>query len=470
MWLLVFAWVALLSASVFFASQTSGLDPAHLSALFSALPFPQKFAVGTIIVTALALIGAAIWQSRILERQDKDLRSLRNRLYGIRQSIVATHESQTDFDAAVQHLMDSDPEEAIASLQNNLAETEQKASVQQGRNEAADMQDRLDDIRRRQHALRDRIGVVAKKRQTIEPVFSEIKDRHRQLERSLDDIEIDGEKNHIADRLNELDHNVKRIRTRLKALQDSLATLNRFNEEAAKSKAELVPLQAPETGTEASIGQLKARHGELSNALDQLEANEQGKLSGRVEELSRNKQEIEQRVSQLDDCFNILTAVSRDFEELRERREHLESSLAAVETNSSGQSLVDRQNALSEFVTQARVRVRTLQDSSTTLNRFKEEIDRSRTALVPLTRPGIGIEALMVELHESRDQLVKMIDELEVNGDQKLSSRVEALSSSKLETERRIALIFESFAKLDTIRKDIGSIFVKITSTINRLG
>ena len=55
--------------------------------------------------------------------------------------------------------------------------------------------------------------------------------------------------------------------------------------------------------------------------------------------------------------FNILEAIRLDFEELRERQAHLERSLAEVETDPGGRSLIDRQNALNEFVIQSRLRL-----------------------------------------------------------------------------------------------------------------
>jgi hypothetical protein len=39
---------------------------------------------------------------------------------------------------------------------------------------------------------------------------------------------------------------------------------------------------------------------------------------------------------------------------------------------------------------------------------------------------------------------------------------VEALSRSKLETEQRLARVFEDFTILDSMRKDIGGIFTTI--------
>jgi len=463
MWFPIVAWIVLLSASAFFLHATLGLDLAQIS----ALPGPQRFAIGAIMFTTLSLIGSSGWQAYSLARQN---RLLRDRLKGLRQGTVVAHGSQNQFDATVQHLIDSDPEEAISSLQAQLADTEQRAALQLGRSESVDMRDRLDDIRRRQQALRETIGVVAEKRRVIEPVFGELKDRQRQLERSLSEIEVDDNKNSLADRLKELDHNVSLILARQGLLQESLATLNRFKEELSKSQAELVPLRAPEAGIGALIDELRLRGDQLIITLDELESSGDEKLSSRVAALSENKREIVQRVARLDDCFNILDTIRLDFEELGERRAHLERSLAEVETDSSGKSLIDRQNALSEFIVQSRLRLRRLQDSSATLNQFKEELAKSQAELLPLQAPVFGMQALIGEVNTNRDLLLKTLGEIEFNGDEKLGSRVEALSKNKLEIDERIAQVFENFTKLDSMRKDIGEIFTGIRSTLNRIG
>jgi chromosome segregation ATPase len=463
MWFPIFAWIVLLSASAFFLQATLGLDLAQIS----ALPGPQRIAIGAIVFTTLSLIGSSVWQTYSLARRNK---LLRDRLKGLRQGTVVALGSQNHFDAAVQHLVDSDPEEAISSLQKTLNETEQRAALQQGRSESVDMQDRLDEIRRRQQALREMIGEVAEKRRVIEPVFGELKDRQRRLERSLTELETDDNKNNLADRLNELDHNVSLIHARKNLLQESLATLNRFKEELGKCNAELVPLRAPEAGINALIAELRLSRDQLTVTLDELESSGDEKLSSRVEALSRNKLEIEQRVARVDDCFNILDAIRLDFEELGERRARLERSLNEIETDSSGKSLADRQNALNEFIIQSRLRLGKLQDSLATLNQFKEELAKSQAEIAPLQAPVFGIDALIGEVNTSRDLLIKTLGEIEFKGDEKLSSRVEVLSNNKLEIDERIARVFENFTKLDSMRKDIGEIFTSIRGTLNRIG
>jgi DNA repair exonuclease SbcCD ATPase subunit len=467
MWFPIIAWIVLLIASAFFAGATLDLDPTQISIHFSALPGPQRFALAAILFTALSLIGASVWQSYSLARQNK---LLRDRLRGLRKGALALQESQNQLGTTIQHLAEKDPEEAIASLHKALANNEQRAALLQSQTESVDMQDRLDEIRHRQQALRELVGVVAEKRRVIEPVFGELKDRQRQLERWLTDLEIDDNKNNLADRLKELDHDVSVIHARQSLLQESMATLNRFKEELGKSQAELVPLRAPEAGINALIAELRLRGDQLTATLDELDSSDDEKLSSRVEALSKNKLEIEQRVARLDDCFNILDMIRLDFEELKERQAHLERSLAEVETDPGGNSLVDRQNALNEFIIQSRLRLSKLQDSSATLNQFKEELAKSQAELVPLQAPVFGIEALIGEVNTSRDMLVKTLGEIEFKGNEKFSSRVEALSKNKLEIDERIAQVFENFQKLDSMRKDIGEIFTSIRSTLNRIG
>ena len=154
-----------------------------------------------------------------------------------------------------------------------------------------------------------------------------------------------------------------------------------------------------------------------------------------MEALSKNKIEIEQRVAHLDDCFNILDTIRLDFDELSERQAHLQRSLRKWKPIRTARALTDRQNALNEFIIQSRLRLRTLQDLSTTLSVFKDELAKSQADLVPLQAPVFGIEALIGEVHAIRDLVNRTLGEIEASGDSKLGSRVEALSDSKREID-----------------------------------
>ncbi|WP_187437012.1 hypothetical protein [Bradyrhizobium rifense] len=468
MWLFfLVAWAVLLAAIAFLAPQAFGYDITHLPVAFSGLPMPQRIAVGAILVVGLALIGASAWR---LSRQDRRLDKLRDRLKKTREDVVVAHALQNHLDTTVQHLIESDPREAVSALHDKLGETEQRALLQQGRNQSTDMHDQLAEIRRRQQGLREMVGKVADQRRAVEPVFTEIRDRQNQLERALLDLETDDRKNNLADRLKDIARDVSTLLGRVNAVQDTFATLNQYKEDLAKSHAELVPLRSSDAGINALIGELGLSHDRLAKSVDEIEAGGETPLSARVETLSNNKIEIEQRLARIDDSANILKTIRLDFEELGQRRAQLERSLADVETDPDGTTLVDRQNALNDFVLQSRQRLGALQETLATLNAFKTELSKSQADLVPLKAPVFGIEAMIADVSTTRDLLAKTVGEIEANGDVTLTSRVDALTKSKREVEDRLARIFENFNALDGLRKDIGGIFSTIRNSLNRIG
>src|SRR5271169_600023 len=249
-----FAWLVLLAATAVLAELTFQFDLAHIPDAFLALQPAQRAAVGLIALMVLALMAFTLRQSwRIARREKKSAKLPQGGLSGRQKAMAFVGGAQKDFDAAVQHLVKSDPEEAISSLQKQLAETEARAAQQRGRNEAVDMQERLDDIRRRQQALREQIGEVAERRRLIEPVFEELKDRQRQLGRSLDKIETDDNNNNVVDLLKEFDQKTRPIQARYQVLQDSFALLGRLKEAITKSQSDLVALQSPTNGVKALL-------------------------------------------------------------------------------------------------------------------------------------------------------------------------------------------------------------------------
>lgn len=469
MWLLILAWIALFLAAAIAAQQTLGFNLDEAPKLFAALPAPQQIVVGVAVALTLFVAVASVLQSARSARRNKDVKSLQTSLDDVRNALTEAGEEQANFDAAGEHLGKNEPEQAISSLLTRLTGAEQRTALQQSRNESVDLRERLDDIRRRQHALRRQIGEVSEKRRTLEPIFGELKQRQFQLEESLAEVETDDNKNSLSGRLKDVSGNAMQIQSRLKALEESWETLNRFKEELGKSRTQLVRLQAPEEGLAALLAELHGRRDQLTKALDELESHDEQKLGAHVEALSKSKIETQQRIGRLDDCFTILNAIRSEFAELDERRVHLERSLSEVETDPAGRSLADRQHALDEFAAQTRVRVRVLQDSSTALNGFGEAMDKSKAALVPLLSPVDGIEALIGDLHGRRDRLLKTLEEIELHGDEKLGARVESLYRSKLETEQRVAQIVEQFAKLDSIRKEINGLFAKLGGTVDGL-
>jgi chromosome segregation ATPase len=468
-WLLLLAWIVLLSALAVFAQQAFGFNLDQAAKHVLALPLPERAMAIAAALLGVALVGTSVWQSGRLAKRSKAVRSLQLDLDRMLSSTAQVEEAQRSFDAAAGSLDHSEPVQAIASLHKRLSDAEERAAFHQSRNESVDLHQRLEDLRQRQLALRKQLGQVTDKRREIEPVFGELKQRQLQLEEALAEIETDDNRNSLAGRLKDVSNKVGLVQTRVKTLEDSWEALGRFKQEFDQSKTHLVRLQDPETGLAAMVTDLLARRDQLADALAVLETHNNDKLVTRVDALAKSKVETEQSIVRLDDCFAILNTIRREFGELEERRAHLEKALADVETDGAGRSLAERQNELNEFAAQTRVRVRALQDSATALNGFRQDVDKSQAALVPLQAPADGIEALIADLQGRRDRLISTLNEIELQGEQKLGARVEALYRSKIETEQRIAQVVEQFARLDTIRNEIGGLFAKLNGTLDRL-
>ncbi len=74
MWFSIVAWIVLVGASAFFAGAALNLSRAEIAVHLAALPGPQRFALGAILFTTLALIGSSVWQAFSLAHQNKRLR------------------------------------------------------------------------------------------------------------------------------------------------------------------------------------------------------------------------------------------------------------------------------------------------------------------------------------------------------------------------------------------------------------
>jgi len=468
MWGLL-AWLVLLAATIVLASVAFHFDVAQIPAALQALSPTQQVAAILIALVALALMASTLSQSWRLARQARDVRAARGDIAGAKGSLALAATSQKDFDAAVQHLGASDPEDALSAIQKQLADSEARLALQRGRNDAVDMKERLDDVRRRQQALREQIGEVAEKRRSIEPVFEELKDRQRQLARSLDKIETDDNNNNFIDLLREFDQKTGPIQARHQALQDAFALLSRLKQTVATSQSELVRLQAPETGIRALLGEVQTARDHLVKAVEALETTSEGEtLTARVAALDSGKKDAELRIARLEGSFAVLDTIRRDMLEFKKRQEDLAAAFAEVETDADGKSLNERLSELDRLSAETRSRLRALQEISTTLGRYRKDLIHSQNELLPLRAPGEGIHALIEELNGRHAELTAALEEIETSGNQTLASRVGTLADGKRMAEQRIAQVHQHFVQLDSIRSEIAAVFADLNSAFKK--
>ncbi len=306
---LVFVCVVVLVFSAGLLILHAGVDTATLGRMFTSLPFAQQFALAVATIVLALLVGAAVFQSDRLMRQGAVIGKLTERLDGVRQSTSTLTEAQTGLDAALRRAEGSDPEEALQSLGKRLTEAERATSLQQSHNEAVDLESRADDIRRRQQALRGRLGEVFNKRRLIEPIFGELKERQSIIDRSLHDFDKGEGAKSLETHLKELTEFVRRTEERFQTFDQGLVTLDRIKTEITGLQGRIAPLESSETGIKPVIQGVCGLRDQLAVALERLEQDGDRTVSQRVQELGDQTREFEKRVAALCEHFVTLESV-----------------------------------------------------------------------------------------------------------------------------------------------------------------
>ena len=304
--------VALLVVALLVLHQSLGVAPTDLRNTVLGWPIEQKLATFLIVAVVLFLIGAGIWQSDRIAHQTKALEILQKRVNGIRAEASAIDEQQGGADAAVRHLVGTDPVAIIDDVHQRLGQTEARTSEQAAQNDAVDLQSRIDEIRRRQQALRTQLGSVSEKRRVIEPMLGEVKERQALIDRALGDLEKDETGKTLDTRLEETEGFLNRGHTRLEGLETTFGKFEQVRDRMQQLQGEITPLRSAESGIKALTEQVAALQKEVDAALLSLEKDDTGTIGERFDRLSKSKNELEQRVAALTECFGSLETIRQD--------------------------------------------------------------------------------------------------------------------------------------------------------------
>ena len=224
---LTLAWIVLLVLVVIFGLASANFDIAQIWSAFQSMSAVQQLVMIGMVLAALWVLVGLVWQAGSASRLSMSVQQIQRRLDGFKQAAQPVDEAQRGLDAAASHLLSSDPQEAIKSLQQRVADAENRTAAQQGKNKAIDFQDQLDDIRQRQQKLRDRLGDVIGERRDIEPLFNELRERQRQLDNTLSELETDENRNSLLSRQEETERAAVKSENRLQALQAAFEAFRR---------------------------------------------------------------------------------------------------------------------------------------------------------------------------------------------------------------------------------------------------
>ncbi len=479
---------ALFVLAVGYLALGEGREAAALLDAFWSQPLLSKAAWAIVVLVPIVLVPAALWLGATLVRQRQAAQALEVRLGGVREGFKALEKPQADAEAAVHHLVRTDPEDAIVTMQQRLTEAERFAQIQQSRSEAGDLAARVEQLRAQQQALQERLTPVLEKRRSIEQLFMELSTRQSDIERALaevagadDAVVIDAGLKNMADF-------VRRSHQRCDDIEHALKVISGLKEDYAELQARLVPLATVEDGVVGRVEELSAMRDRLNEEIGALERTPRGPLAERVQMFADEGRQLDDRLSQLNAQFAKLGRLRTDITALFANFDRALDALAvgaeeegggaigftaardavpAATGQAEAQDINARVVELAAFIEAAQSHLDEIERKAVAFAQMKTKLGDLQSRLLPLEAAGGGVANLTEELKDIRHRLLARIRQIEEDDDGSLTERVQRFSETKRELEKRVLGLTEQFAKLATIRKDIAGLFEKLSSAVS---
>jgi chromosome segregation ATPase len=479
---------ALFVLAIGYLALGEGREAAALFDAFWSEPPLSKAAWAIVVLVPIVLVPAALWLGEVLVRQRQAAQAVELRLGGVRQDVNALAKPQADTEAAVHHLVRTDPEDAIVSMQQRLTEAERFAQIQQSRNETGDLAARVEQLRAQQQALQQRLAPVLEKRRSIEQLFMELGGRQTDIERALAEVAGGDDAVALDIGLKTMTDFVSQSHARCDAIERASKVIVGLNEDFAELQARLVPFAAVEDGIVRRVEELSAMRDRLGEGIGALERTSQGPLADRVQEFANQGQQLDDRLSQLNAQFAKLARLRTDITALFASFNRALDVLS-VETADEGvgaigftpareaspatagpataQDIDGRVAELAAFIEATQFHLDEIERKAVAFAQMKTKLGDLQSRLLPLKAADGGVAKLISELKGIRHRLIARIRQIEEDDDGDLAARVQRFTETKRELEKRVASLTEQFAKLATIRKDIAGLFEKLSSAVS---
>lgn len=478
--------VALFVLAVAFVVVAQGSEMAGLLAAFDSEPLLHKIAWAVIVLVPLVMLPFAVWLWDRLLRQRQAATALEGRLDGVRRDVKDLTKAQANSEADVQHLTRSDPEDAIAALQQRLSEADRFAQIQQSRHEMNGLEARIAALRDQQQKLKERLAPVLDTRRKIEQVFTELDSHQSDIDRSLAEVASGEDGTALDIRLKNLGEFLRQGSVRCDQIEQASKTIATLDEVCAELRRRLAPLMAVEGGVTSRVQQLSGDRDVLAANLEALERTPEGPLGDRVQKLVDDKKKLDDGILHLSLQFSTLGSLRRDVASLFSSLDRTLDTLAISSngvgangmsahgsgTNGAGSNwssvaAIDaRVEELSQFVKKTEGQFGDIEGRVVVFGELKKRLDDIQSRLLPLESAESGVVKLVDELRELRDDLVVRIRRVEGGEEGDLAARVKTYSEAKTELEDRISSLADQFTKLATIRKDIAGLFDKLSTAV----
>jgi len=479
---------ALFVLAVGFLVLGEGREAAALLDVFWSQPLLSKVAWAVVALVPIVLVPSALWLGETLVRQRQAAQALESRLGGVRQGVKALAQSQVDAEAAVHHLARTDPEDVMSALQQRLTEAERFAQIQHSRNETGDLDSRVEEIRAQQKALQERLAPVLEKRRSIEQLFMELDGRQNDIERALAEVARGDDAVALDVGLKNMANFVSQSHERCDDIERASKVIAGLQEDYAELQARLAPFAAAEDGVVRRVKELSATRDRLTEDIGALEQTPQGPLAERVQKFVNERNQLDDRLSQLNAQFAKLAALRTDLAGLfanfnraldvlsdaTEARgagaigfNRVPDALPAATGRAIAQDIDARVAGLAAFIEATQSELDEIERRAVAFAQMKTKFGELQSRLAPLEATDGGVAHLIEELKDVRDRLLAKIGQIEQDGDGDLAERVQKFTETKRELEKRVSSLTEQFSKLATIRKDIAGLFEKLSSAVS---
>lgn len=459
--------VVLFMLAVLVVALAQGPEMAALIAAYRAEPLLDQMAWAVVVLVPLSMVLLAVWLWDRLSKQRQAVTALEMRLDGVRGRVKELSRAQSDVDADVGNLTHSDPEDAIAALQRRIVESERFAQIQQSRNEAVDLDERVSALRSQQQSLKERLGPVLDSRRSIEHVFADLDSRQRDIARSLEEIASGDDGTALDLRMKNLVDFVRLGNTRCDQIEQASKTIAMLNEACAELHVRLAPFAAAEDGITSRVRRLGEERDRLAAEIEVLERAPDGSLSERVQGLAADKKKLDDAIARLHAQFSELATLRRDVGGLFAAFDRALNAIAVVRGEEGAAGIDARFEELSRFIEQTQARFDDIERRAGAFGQLKTRLGDLQTRLAPLESEETGVVRLIKDLHDMREKLVDKIRRIEGGEEGDLAARIKDFAKTKHELENRVAGLADQFTKLSTIRKDIAGLFDKLSSAVS---
>jgi len=464
---LVVVGILLLVLAVGFVAWTQAGETAALLDAFLALPPLSQASWIVIVLVPLALLAYAAWLSYALVVQRSAARALEVRLNGVRDETKELIKAQVGSEESLHRLARTDPEDALAEMQRRLTEAERFAQVQQTRNEAADLQSRVEYIRAQQKALKERLGPILEKRRAIEQLFMELDSHQNDLDRTLDEIASGDDAVALDISLKKMIEFIKRSHGRCDDLERAAKTIAELKQDYAQLGNRLMPLADGDGGISGRLGELRDARDRLVADIDSLQQTPEGPLAERVHRFGEDRKALDRRIGDLNEEFSKLAVLRREIAGLFANFNRALDALAIPGIGDNASAIDARIADLAKFVDATQTHIDDIEHRIGVFAHLKAKLGEVQLRLDPLESETSGVVRAVEEVREIRDKLAAKIRRMEESEDGDLAERVRRFTESKRELEHRVSLLNEQFLRLAAIRKDIAGLFEKLSNAVS---